>query len=93
MSEEEQTGFIETRLVSFKEGIISALLLQLPRKMKYSWQIGTTRENAVNSQLARLEVPLYIQSVISIYIYTRKITYIIGDGTQVSRVATRVIPL
>ena len=27
MSEEEQTGFIETRLVSFKEGILSALLL------------------------------------------------------------------
>ena len=65
--------------------------------MKYSWQIGTTSENAdksaVNSQLAKLEVPLYIQSVISIYLYTRKIIYTIGDGTQVSRVATRVIPL
>ena len=72
MSEEKQTDFIESRLVSFKEGILSALLLQRLRKMKYSRQIETTRENAdksaVNSQLARLEVLLYIQSVTSIYL-------------------------
>ena len=85
--------------------MLSALLLQRPRKNKHSRQIGTTLEDvdksAVNSptfgvidkQLARLEVPLYIQNVISSYLYTRKITYTIGDSNKVNSIATRIIPL
>ena len=80
MSEDGQTGFIESRLASFTEGMLSVLLLQRPREKKYSRQVGTTLENvdksAVNAQtfgvidkqLARLEVPLYIQNVISSYL-------------------------
>ena len=105
VSERGETGFIESRLASFTEGMLSAVLLQRPRNKKYSRQIGTTLENvdksAVNSPtfgvidklLARLEVPLYIQNVIFSYLYTRKITHTIGGGNQVNSIATRIIPL
>ena len=80
MSEEGQTGFIESCLASFTEGMLSALRLQRPREKKYSRQIGTTLENVdksavisptfgvIDKQLARLEVLLYIQNVISSYL-------------------------